>query len=313
MLNRRHIRVKVMQSLYMMKQSNSENIHTGEKFLENSLENFRDLYLLMISTLIEIRNKEEEYISLSQKKHLATQEERNPNNRFIDNQVLNLLSNSISITTKIEERKINDWYIHDQYISSLLEDIKASDIFAKYMSKPTITFEDDKKFVLDVFTKIIAPNDKIYDYFEDKKLTWVDDYPVVNTQIQKQLRQLKEKDVQFLVPKLFKDKEDEVFAKDLYQRTILNFNELTKEFQDKTPNWDPERIAELDTIILRMAICEMLRFPSIPVKVTINEYLELAKEYSTAKSSIFINGVLDNLSKLLTEEGRIKKTGKGLL
>ncbi|WP_010250179.1 transcription antitermination factor NusB [Myroides injenensis] len=313
MLNRRHIRIKVMQTLYMMQQSNSENIQAGEKFLINSIENIQDLYLLMLSTLIEVRKKEEDYISLAKKKHLATSEERNPNKRFIDNKVLILLQNSISVSSKIEEKSLTQWQIHDNYIQLLLDEIKESEIYKAYMAKEKVTFNDDKKFVLDIFTEIVAPNEKIYSFFEDNKLTWLDDLPLVNTMIQKQIRQLKDGDSQIFVPKVYKDHEDQDFALNLYRKTILNYKELSEEFRDKTPNWDPERIAELDTIILRMAICEMLKFNSIPVKVTINEYLEIAKEYSTPKSSIFINGVLDNISKVYTQDGRMTKIGKGLL
>ncbi|MTG97705.1 MULTISPECIES: transcription antitermination factor NusB [Myroides] len=313
MLNRRHIRIKVMQSLYMMQQSNSENIQVGEKFLNNSIEDVQDLYLLVLTTLVEVRKKEEEYISIAQKKHLATSAERNPNKRLIENSVLLLLENSISITSKLEEKKLTQWSVYDNYITMLLEEIKESDIYKSYMAKSSVTFEDDRDFVVDIFTEIIAPNEKIYSFFEDYKLTWLDDLPVINTLIQKQLKKLKERDTQVFVPKIFKDEEDADFATNLYRKTILNFQELFREFEDKTPNWDADRIAEIDTIILRMAICEMLKFNSIPVKVTINEYLEIAKEYSTPKSSIFINGVLDGISKAYAEEGRLNKVGKGLL
>ena len=313
MLNRRHIRIKVMQTLYMMQQSNSDNIQTGEKFLIHSLENLQDLYLLVISSLTEIRKKEEELITLSQKKHLATDQERNPNNRFIHNKVLKVLEESVSIESKVQESKLNHWQVNYTYIQLLLEQIKQSEFYQTYMALETCDFEQDRQFVVDIFTHIIAPDEKIYSFFEDSQLTWLDDLPVVNTIIQKQLKQIKEHDSQIFVPRLYKDSTDREFAIDLYRKTILNYQELTREFEDKTPNWDPERIAELDTIILRMAICEMLRFSSIPVKVTINEYLEVAKEYSTPKSSIFINGVLDNISKAYSQEGKITKIGKGLL
>lgn len=313
MLNRRHIRIKVMQSLYAMQQSNTDQIQSGEKFLINSIENVEDLYLLMLTTLTEIRNKEEEYQEVSQKKHLATAEERNPNRKFIDNQVLNLLAQSTSISNKLEERSITQWRVHDHYIQMLLDELKSSDLYKNYMSSKLQSFEEDRKFVVSVFTDIIAPNEKIYEFFEDYKLTWLDDLPVVNTLIQKQLKQLKDDYSIFLVPRIFKDLDDKDFAINLYRKTILNYDELAKEYEDKTPNWDVDRIAEIDTIILRMAICEMFKFSSIPVKVSINEYLEIAKEYSTPKSSIFINGILDNISKLCQDNDKIKKIGKGLL
>ena len=164
------------------------------------------------------------------------------------------------------------------------------------------------------FSYFIAPNEKLYDYLEDNKLTWVDDIPLVNTAIQKQLKQIKDTNPDaVIVPKLYKDIDDKEFVRNLFRKTILNNSELTKEFIDKTPNWDAERIAEIDAIILKMAICEFLKFPSIPVKVTINEYLEIAKEYSTPKSSIFINGILDNLVKELTANKKMVKVGRGLM
>jgi N utilization substance protein B len=195
-----------------------------------------------------------------------------------------------------------------------LASLKESKLYEKYMSTSVNTFEEDKQFVVDLFTDIIVPNEKLYEYLEDDKLTWIDDIPVVNTQIVKQLKGIKsEEDTSFKVPKLFKDADDKDFAKDLFRKTVLNEKELAKEFDTKTPNWDMDRIAEIDTIILKMAICELLKFPSIPVKVTLNEYLELAKEYSTPKSSIFINGILDNLVKEFQTNKKMIKAGRGLM
>lgn len=266
----------------------------------------------MVSSLVEIKKKEVVFLETSSKKHLATPEEKNPNKKFINNAVLQILEESNSISIALETRKINNWSMNDDYILILLNEVKKSELYQNYMQAKTSTFEEDKQFVVDLFTEVIAPNDKLYEYLEDNKLTWIDDIPMVNTQIQKQLRQIKEGD-EFRVPKLYKDQEDKEFVSLLFRKTVLNEIELAKEYIDKTPNWDSERIAEIDTIILKLAICEFLKFPSIPVKVTINEYLELAKEYSTPKSSIFINGILDNLVKDFTNEGKMKKSGRGLL
>ncbi|MGQ2984160.1 transcription antitermination factor NusB [Flavobacterium sp.] len=314
MLNRRHIRVKVMQSIYAMHQNNSDNMEKEEKFLFNSIENIRDLYLIMISALVEIRNSEEEYIEKSLKKHLATAEERNPNRKFVNNQVLQLLNESNPLSIAMEDRKIDNWKRNDDYVLLLLEDIKASEAYQKYMHNRDNNWEEDRQFVHDVFTEVVAPNEKLYEYLEDNKLTWIDDIPLVNTFIAKQLKALtvEGKDA-YYVPKLYKDADDKEFVRNLFRKTVLNEVELAKEFIDKTPNWDTERIAEVDAIILKMAICEFLKFPSIPVKVTINEYLELAKEYSTPKSSIFINGILDNLIKDYQANNKLVKTGRGLM
>jgi len=317
MLNRRHIRVKVMQSIYAMHQNDSDNLEKEEKFLFNSIENIRDLYLIMLSALVEIRNSEEDFIEKSSKKHLATVLERNPNKKFINNQVLHLLSESNNLSIAMADRNINNWKNNDDYILLLLEDIKQSEVYEKYMESEVNNFEEDREFIADLFTEVIAPNEKLYEYLEDNKLTWVDDIPVVNTLIAKQLRQLTLTDEDgresFQVPRLYKDMDDKDFVKNLFRKTVLNNVELAKEFIDKTPNWDTERIAEIDAIILKMAICEFLKFPSIPVKVTINEYLEIAKEYSTPKSSIFINGILDNLVKDYQAANKLIKTGRGLM
>ncbi|WP_112113631.1 transcription antitermination factor NusB [Flavobacterium aciduliphilum] len=302
-----------MQTIYAMYQSGNDQLEKQEKFLQASIENSLDLYLLMLSSLVEIRKKEIEYLEIARKKHLATPEELNPNRRFIDNPILVALDESNALSIALEKRKITNWQANDDTILFILQDIKQSELYQKYMSKPSVTFQEERFFVVDMFSELIAPNVKLYSYLEDYKLTWVDDIPVVNTHIVKQLKKMTAAPESLAVPALFKDEEDRDFAVALYRKTVLNDKELTKEFMDKTPNWDFERIAELDVIILKMAICEFLKFPSIPLKVTINEYLELAKEYSTPKSSIFINGILDNLVKEFQNTNRIKKVGRGLM
>jgi N utilization substance protein B len=303
-----------MQSIYAMHQNGSDNLEGQEKFLFYSIDAIQDLYLIMLSSLIEMAKKEKVFLHLSSQKHLATSEERNPNNKFINNAIFQLLEDNNSLSIALENRKITNWNIHDDYINLLLNSLKESKLYAKYMSNTVNAFEEDKQFVIDVFSEIIVPNEKLYEYLEDDKLTWIDDIPVVNTHIVKQLKAIKSaEDDSFRVPKLFKDADDKDFAKDLFRKTVLNEKELAKEFDSKTPNWDMDRIAEIDTIILKMAICELLKFPSIPVKVTLNEYLELAKEYSTPKSSIFINGILDNLVKEFQTNKKMIKAGRGLM
>nr|WP_315150468.1 transcription antitermination factor NusB [uncultured Flavobacterium sp.] len=303
-----------MQSIYAMHQNGSDNLEKEEKFLMHSIDAIQDLYLIMLSSLIEICKKETVFLHLSSQKHLATKEERNPNEKFIKNSIFQILAENNSLSIALENRSINNWALNDDYIILLLNAIKESDLYAKYMSNTVNTFEEDKDFIVDIFSDVIVPNEKLYEYLEDDKLTWIDDIPLVNTHIIKQLKAIKQgEDDNFRVPKLYKDNEDKAYVKDLFRKTVLNEPELAKEYIDKTPNWDSERIAEIDTIILKMAICEFLKFPSIPVKVTLNEYLELAKEYSTPKSSIFINGILDNLVKELESKKRIVKIGRGLM
>ncbi|MBN8642252.1 MAG: transcription antitermination factor NusB [Flavobacteriales bacterium] len=301
-----------MQTIYAMHQKGSDSLEKEEKFLLSSIENLMELYLIMLSSLIELANKENDFIEVSRKKHLATPQERNPNLKFVNNAVLNLLKNSRSIDVALDTHKINNWKANDDAILLLLNDVKQSKIYDDYMNDTVSSFEKDQQFIVELFSEVIAPNEKLYSYLEDYKLTWVDDIPVVNTQILKQLKQLNPKS-EFRVSSLFKDDEDREYAIALFRKTVLNEGEFAKEYIDKTPNWDVDRIAEMDTILLKMAICELLKFPSVPVKVTINEFLEIAKEYSTPKSSIFINGILDNLVKSYQATGRMNKSGRGLM
>jgi N utilization substance protein B len=303
-----------MQSIYAMHLNGSESIENHEKLLLKSADNILDLYLVMLSSLIEIAKRESLFIEKSAQKHTATSQEKNPNKKFINNSIINLLSNNNSLNSMLIERNINHWDLNYDYIKILTDTIKDSDLYKKYMSNEINNFEEDKRFIIDIFTEIIVPNDKFYEFLEDNNLTWIDDIPVVNTHIVKQLNLIKSnKNNSFSVSKIFKDQEDKEYLTNLFVKTVLNEVEFAKDFVDKTPNWDSERIAELDAIIIKMAICEFLKFPSIPVKVTINEYLEIAKEYSTPKSSIFINGILDNLVKEYSTKNKLNKIGRGLI
>ena len=313
MLNRRHIRVKVMQTIYAMHQNGSDQVEKEQRFLLNSIDIIQDLYLMMLSALIELGIKEAEYLQRASQKHLATSAERNPNYKFVNNAVIQLLSKSELLQQAVDKRKVNHWKLNDDYILVLLEATKSAPLYQAYMDEPTTSFAADRDFIVALFTEVIAPNEKLYAHLEDLKLTWIDDIPVVNTYIVKQLTGLSSADQQLKLPKNYRDPEDQEFAEQLFKKTVLNEVELATYFSDKTPNWDIDRIAEVDTIILKMAICELLHFSSIPVKVTLNEYLEIAKEYSTPKSSIFINGILDNLVKEFQSTGKMQKIGRGLI
>ncbi len=314
MLTRRHIRVKVMQSLYSIEQTHSDNLDKEEKFLLYSIDQMYDLFLINLQLLVEIRKHAAVFLEKSQKKYLATSEEKNPNTKFINNEILLLFEKNVQLKTEIEKKKMNCWELDSEYVSILWKEIHESELYQDYMNTKLSSFKEDKDFILDIFKEIIAPNEKLYEYIEDKKLTWVDDLPIVNTAIMKMLRKCKAShDEQMSLPKLYKDLEDKKFAVDIFKKTALNGVEYTKEIDIRTPNWDKDRIAELDKAVIKMAICEFLKFPSIPIKVTINEYLEIAKEYSTPKSSIFINGILDKISKEYQENGKLNKVGRGLM
>ena len=315
MLTRRHIRVKVMQCIYALIQSKDDSLEKQEKFLENSIENMFTLYLLLLSLLREVQHFAASQVALSSKKYLENASDDFPNKeKFINNKVLLQIANNSLLKEALEQRKLKNWYLNEEYVKLIYKAVLESESYTAYMQNPTSTYDEDKMLIKTIFEEVIAPNEKIYDYFEDDKLTWVDDIPIVNTFILKKLKKVREdEEPKFFLPQLLKDDEDMKYAKQLLTKTLLNTTQLEKEIEGKTPNWDKDRIADIDSILLKMAICELLNFSSIPEKVTINEFLEIAKEYSTPKSSIFINGILDKLVKEYKAEGKLKKMGRGLL
>jgi len=304
-----------MQCIYAITLSHDESLEKQKKFLRVSIENTYTLYLLVLSLLMELHKMEENFIRLSSKKYLNENVEKYPNKeKFLNNAVLKQIVNNSLLQNELDKKKLNNWDLHQDYVKIVFNEIKKSELFEQYMLNGEHSYEEDKNLIASLFKEVIAPNDRIYEYFEDDKLTWVDDIPLVNTFVLKQLRKVNEEYSQsFFLPKLLKDTDDMVFADQLLTKTLLNNKKFEEEIQIKTPNWDKDRIADIDAILLKMAICELTGFSSIPERVTINEYLEIAKEYSTPKSSIFINGILDKLVKEYKSSGKLKKTGRGLL
>ncbi|MBT8185424.1 MAG: transcription antitermination factor NusB [Eudoraea sp.] len=315
MLTRRQIRVKVMQCIYALTQSEDDSLEKQEKFLRVSIDNTFTLYLLILGLLRELHKMAGKHVSHASKKYVSTAADKYPaQEKFLKNKALLQIVQNELLDKEIAKRKLNNWYLNEEYVKIIYREIVESRLYDKYMSNSGSSYEEDRELLADLFKEVIAPNEKIYEYFEDDKLTWVDDIPLVNTFILKQIRKSREKQSpSFYLPRLLKDKDDLDFAQKLLTKTLLQNAALVKEIEGKTPNWDKDRIADIDAILLKMAICELLNFPSIPERVTINEYLEIAKEYSTPKSSIFINGILDKLVREYKSEGKLKKTGRGLL
>ena len=313
MLTRRHIRAKVMQSVYAMQQSQSQDLDKELKFLQNSADEMESLYLLLMALLTELHSLAVNQYEVAQKKYLATPADKLLHQKIKDNELLSLIATNEALQKTIVDAHINFWNIQEEYVRTLYKRIVESDIYQAY-SKQKASFEADKKFLIEIFEEFIAPDEGLYEYIEDYNLTWMDDFPIVNTFIVREFKNLRPNPPEkYFTPSLYNNSEEKDFLVDLLKKTALNDAKLKSFVEDKLTNWDKERVAVLDLILLKMAICEFLHFPSIPVKVTINEYLELAKEYSTAKSSLFINGVLNVVHKELSEKELIKKIGRGLL
>lgn len=312
MINRRHIRVKVMQSVYAMIQSHNDDIVKEEKFLKYSIKKMFDLYVLLLQLLVEVQKHAEQKIEISKKKHLATKEDLSPNTKFVNNRLIKKIAESNSIALHIEAQKLENWSMDDEYVKIIWDQLQKSDLYKKYLNTIENSYKVDKSFVIDFYKEIIAPNEKLAEYFEDTNITWVDDIPFVNTWVVRTLNK-QNTNGPFLLGSLYKNRDDEDFVSELFKKVILNHHNFEEDIRKHTPNWESDRIADMDMILIKMGICEFLNFPSIPTIVTINEYIEIAKDYSTQKSSYFVNGVLDKLSREYTQSKRLVKVGRGLL
>ena len=313
MLTRRHIRLKIMQIIYALKISDFEYTKETEKKLLESIDSTYELYLILISFLIEILKKAQEKHLISQKKLLSDQNNIYDNKKFIKNQFLNLLKSNHLFNEEIKKRNLNLWHLDFKYVDLIYENLTKSELFSDYIDNDEISYENDRNFVAKFYKNIIVTNDKLYSYLEDRNINWMDDFPLINTIILKLINKSKGVNSKtYFLPKLYKDNQDKIFAKDLLKITLKNYNNYNNEISKKIKNWDPDRIARLDYVMLNMALCELVEFKTIPIKVTLNEYIEISKEYSTPKSNVFINGILDSIVKDFTKTGKIIKEGRGL-
>lgn len=314
MLNRRHLRVKVMHSLYAFFQSKNTDLRAGEKELLFSLEKVYDLYIYYLSLLPEIAEVALNITEDAKQKYFPTEEERNPNKKFIENFAIQKLASNQPLHQMISKRKIN-WKTEPEMIKKMYNQVKASPEYQEYMSTPSGNIEEDKEFLVKIFKNYIGPEDLLIHLFEEKSIYWMDDFDLVASMVIKTIRNISQKSgPNDPLIALYKDEEDDRnFAIDLFRKTIIKSDEYEKMIAEKTENWEVDRIAMMDVLLMKMALAEMLNFPNIPVKVTLNEYIELSKNYSTPKSKMFINGILDKLVMSLKEKNLITKVGRGLM
>lgn len=312
MINRRHIRIKVMQSAYALLQTdNIQDIKSEEKFLLNNIQKLQELYVLMLDLLLKVKQEAAHILKISKNKYLATANDLKPNYKFIKNRLFKGLEMSPSLATYIKDSELNLWQENNKYIRLIWDAIRQSNTYNVYMNSKKDSLSEDKNFMQTIYADIIATNDKLYDFLEDFHIGWADDFPFVNTLIVKNINKF-DKNNPFVIGKLYRDIEDADFALNLFRKVVLNHHKFNEDIDKKTPNWENDRIADIDLILIKMALTEFCYFPSIPTKVSINEYLEIAKDYSSQKSSSFINGVLDKLLKEYQSENKIKKIGRGL-
>lgn len=313
MISRRIIRIKVLQILYAFFTTPDTSINNTEKELFFSLQKTFDLYHYLMALVIEIEKFAEDRIEMGKKKHRPTNADLDPNIRFVNNRLIAQLKSNISLTKYLESSKLS-WADQEDLVRKLYLSLLDQDFYKEYMDAAQNGYADDRKLVEDIFKYLILYSEDIESLLEEQSIYWNDDLDFVVSMILKTFKKFKEfsDERQALLP-MFKDDEDRQFAKDLYRKVVLNHKENEALIKQHTVNWDIERIAFIDNLILELALTEFLYFPSIPTKVSMNEYIELSKYYSTEKSRNFINGILDKALKDLKKADKILKAGRGLI
>ncbi len=312
MLSRRLLRIKVVKNLYAHLKSGSTNLMASEKNLMQSVDKCYDLYFLMMSIIVDIARYAENRQELAKQKQLPTHEDLNPNRRFVDNRVVHLIAASDSINDHLAARKLS-WSQQGDLIKDLYNKLIKTDLYKAYMCSPEDSFAADLKFVDRFFREILEDDEQLEATLDDMSLLWNDDLGFALIMVVRTLSGIRESTAEVKVLPKFKSDEDEEFVKQLFEKSLLQYNDNQTIIDRFTRNWDVERIAFMDNLIMSVATTELTSFPSIPVKVTLDEYIEIAKFYSTPSSGIFINGVLDKIVVELTEQGEIRKSGRGLI
>lgn len=314
MLNRRHLRIKILHALYAFYQSEEKSLVNGEKWLFKSILKFRELYIHLLLILKELREVALERIDTRRKKILATDQDLMPNYSFVDHPIMVNLNGNEDLKKGKEHYKLTWSDDKNEIVRAIYRQVEKEEDLEMILNSE-IDLEIKKASLVRIFKKHIANNETIQHFFEEENVLWADDLDLASSMVVKTMKLFNvDEDPKIPLLDLYKDEKDEIhFIKELFKKTIELDTENEKLIQDKAKNWEVERIALIDMILMKMAIAEAKSFPTIPVKVTLNEYIELSKFYSTPKSSKFINGILDKLFQELKTSGIITKTGRGLI
>ena len=312
MISRRLLRIKALKALYAHLKSESESLMASEKTLIASIDKTYDLYFQMLSLIVEVARYADERQQAAMQKKLPTYEDLNPNRKFVENVVVHLIAESDSVNDYLAAHKLS-WARYPELIKALYLQLEQSEYYKKYMTSQERSFREDLALVTDFYTNELESSEMLEEVLDEQSILWNDDLGFALIMVTRTLSNMRQshRDVKVL-PK-FKSEEDLEFAKELFEKAAVNYDCNLEVIEQFTRNWDIERIAFMDNVIMVTAMAELISFPSIPVKVTLDEYIEIAKYYSTASSSTFINGVLDKVVNTLTEEGRINKSGRGLI
>lgn len=308
MINRVLIRLKIVQIVYAYYQNGGKNLDTAEKELFFSLSKAYDLYNYLLLLMVEVTKQANKRLNAAKNKLVPTKEELFPNTKFVENRFIAQLEVNKQLLEFSNNQK-KTWENEADFVKTLCDKILESDIYKEYMASETSSYEEDRELWRKLYKNIIFNNIELDQVLEDQSLYWNDDKEIVDTFVLKTIKRFDEKNgaKQELLPEFKKDEEDQDFARRLFRRTILNADYYRHLISENTKNWDLDRVAFMDVVIMQIALAEILSFPNIPVSVSLNEYVEIAKLYSTPKSGGFINGTLDGIVNSLKKENKLTK------
>ncbi len=307
MINRVLIRIRVVQILFSCSQDETTNLRKAENELLFSLQKSYDLYFYLLSLMVELTDTYAQKIDARKSKLLPSEEDIRPNTKLLNNGFINQLRRNTQLEKYLTDRPFS-WCDHEAFLPKILDNILSSEIYKEYLSEEEHTYNGDREFWRKIFKQIICNEEDLYTLLEDESLYWNDDIEIIQSFVIKTIKKFEEEKgaAQELLP-MFKDDSDREFAVKLLRESLFNGKEYRQLIEKYTQNWESERIALMDMVIMQIAIAEIMNFPSIPINVTLNEYIDIAKSYSTAKSASFINGILDAIVKELKEEKKIIK------
>lgn len=313
MISRRLLRIKAMMALYAYNRREDGDLARAETELMFSIEKTYDLFHYLLLLALDVADIASEKIDIALRKNMPTPEDLNPNRRFIDNPVISQLRNNEALNRYLAKSKIS-WITYPHIPRLLYSKLTSWDVYEEYMSKTDTDYQADKKFVIRLVTEFFATSEDLLICLEEQSIYWNDDIEYVIVMVEKTLKKFKAGTGEKAeMVSLFKNSEDEEFVKVLFRKAVVNNEKTSALIDNNTTNWEVDRIALMDILVMQLAITEILEFPEIPVKVTLNEYIEIAKFYCTSKSSTFVNGILDKIVKEIRAQGLFNKTGRGLV
>ncbi len=307
MINRILIRIRIVQIVYSWYQNTKKDLRNAENELMFGLQKSYDLYFYLLLLMVELTNAYENRINAKRNKFLPTEEDLNPNLNLVENMFILQLKENRTLKKQLANRPLS-WEEHDSFVKSLLDKILESETYKEYALIASPTYEEDKEFWRKTFKQFIYTNDELDDLLEDDCIYWNDDVEIVQSFVIKTIRRFSKGNGpdQPLLP-MFRDEEDKQFALKLLHNAILDEKKYRALIEKHTEKWDFDRIAFMDLVIMQVALSEIFTFETIPTSVSLNEYIEIAKAYSTAKSGIFINGILDAIVQEAKQENQIFK------